>query len=122
MTTNGHFKNGSAKTTNPTGWEGPLTLHSVSYAGLWPGQAKLSLEEFVPRAAQLGYQAVMFVGKRPHLSLLDYDADRRKRLRDLVQSNNLTVSSIAGYTDFTAGTERAEIPNAEMQSVHVMEL
>jgi sugar phosphate isomerase/epimerase len=118
MTTNGHSKNGA----HPAGWTGPLTLHSVSYAGLWAGQAKLSLEEFIPRAAQLGYQSVMLVGKRPHLSLLDYDADRRKRLRDLAEANNLTVSSIAGYTDFTAGAERAEIPNAEMQSVHVMEL
>jgi sugar phosphate isomerase/epimerase len=123
VATNGHTKTAVPTPANSTsGWSGDLTLHSVSYAGLWAGQAKLSLEEFVPRAAQLGYQGVMLVGKRPHLSLLDYDAERRKRLRDLVGANNLTVSCIAGYTDFTAGAERAEIPNAEMQAVHVMEL
>ena len=99
-----------------------LALHSVSYAGLWPGQAALSLEEFIPHAAQLGYQSVMLVGKRPHLSLLDYDADGRKRLRDLAAAHRIRIACIAGYTDFTAGAERAEIPLAEMQAVHVMEL
>ena len=59
-----------------------LSLHSVSYAGVWRGQARLTLEEFVPRAAALGYRSVMLVGKRPHLSLLDYDAPRRAGLRD----------------------------------------
>ncbi len=29
-------------------------LHSVSYAGLWPGQVGLSLEEFLGKAAALG--------------------------------------------------------------------
>ena len=31
-----------------------LGLHSVSYAGVWEGQAALSLEEFVVHAAALG--------------------------------------------------------------------
>jgi sugar phosphate isomerase/epimerase len=103
-------------------WQGDLALHSVSYAGVWQGQARLTLEEFIPRAAALGYQSVMLMGKRPHLSLLDYDLEQRKRLRDLLDAHHLRVCGIAGYTDFTAGAERADIPLPEMQAVHVMEL
>ena len=45
-------------------------LFSVSYAGSW-GQASLSLPQFIRRAGELGYRAVMLGGKRPHLSPLD---------------------------------------------------
>ena len=32
-----------------------LALHSVSYAGVWPGQERLTLEEFIPaRRRRLG--------------------------------------------------------------------
>jgi sugar phosphate isomerase/epimerase len=82
----------------------------------------LTLEEFIPHAGRLGYTAVMLVGKRPHLSLLDYDEDARRRLRDLAAASAVRISCLAGYTDFTAGAERAEIPLPEMQAVHVMEL
>ena len=44
-----------------------LGLFSVSYAGLW-GQHKLDLEAFIAKAAQLGFDSVMLMGKRPHLS------------------------------------------------------
>ncbi len=115
-------QNGRNGHLNGNAWHSVLTLHSVSYAGFWPGQARLKLEEFIPHAAKLGYAAVMLVGKRPHLSLLDYDADGRKRLRELAEANGVRVACIAGYTDFTAGADRAEIPLPEMQAVHVMEL
>jgi sugar phosphate isomerase/epimerase len=95
-----------------------LVLHSVSYAGFWPGQERLSLEAFVPRAARLGYEGVMLVAKRPHLSLLDYPAgedEKRRELRRLVEANGLEVSCLAGYTDFTAGLDHADIPVWEHQ-------
>ena len=38
-------------------------LFSVSYAGFW-GQARLSLEEFIPHARKLGYVGVELMGKR----------------------------------------------------------
>ena len=47
-------------------------LHSVSYAGVWPGQARLTLEAFVDKAADLGFRGVMLMAKRPHLSVLDW--------------------------------------------------
>ena len=46
-------------------------LHSVSYSGSW-GQPALTVEQFLDKAADLGYDGVMLMAKRPHLSLLDY--------------------------------------------------
>lgn len=77
-------------------------LHSVSYAGLW-GQETLSLEQFIPHAASLGYAGVMLMAKRPHLSPLDYGPDQVSELRELVERHGLKVACIAGYSDPGAG-------------------
>ena len=50
--------------------------HSVRYAGFWSVQIQLTLEQFLEKASHLGYEAVMLVAKRPHLSLLDASSDR----------------------------------------------
>ena len=100
---------------------GPALLHSVSYAGLW-GQAFLSLDDFIDKAAALGYQGVMLMAKRPHLSLLDYGPTERARLRARLEKNDLRTVCIAGYTNFTADLEHADIPHREIQVQHVNEL
>jgi sugar phosphate isomerase/epimerase len=97
-------------------------FHSVSYAGVWPGQARLSLEDFLHRARDLGFAAVMLMAKRPHLSLLDYDADARQRLRHQLEHLRLEVACLAGYTDFCQGHDRPDIPAREMQILYVREL
>jgi sugar phosphate isomerase/epimerase len=97
-------------------------LHSVSYAGVWPGQARLALDDFLRRAKQLGFDAVMLMTKRPHLSVLDHDSDSRRRLRQLCDSLGLKVAVLAGYTDFTMGSDRPDIPSREMQLLYVREL
>ena len=56
-------------------------LFSVSYAGLW-GQAALSLPEFLRKAQQLGYPAVMLMAKRPHLSPLDASDEMQARWKE----------------------------------------
>ena len=96
-------------------------LHSVSYAGLW-GQARLSLEEFIPRAAGLGYSGVMLMTKRPHLSPLDYDHRRLEGLARTLQKHNLSVACLAGYSDPGAGysvTSGPFVPLNEMQLVTI---
>jgi len=97
-------------------------LHSVSYAGVWRGQAKLSVEEFLVKAKQLGFDGVMLVAKRPHVSPLDYDEAARKTLRRKIESLELELVCLAGYTDFTAGVDKAGIPNVEIQACYVGEL
>jgi sugar phosphate isomerase/epimerase len=97
-------------------------LHSVSYAGVWPGQARLSLDDFLRRARTLGFDAVMLMAKRPHLSVLDCDSEERRRLQKLLGECKLEVACLAGYTDFCAGSDRPDIPLREMQLLYVREL
>ncbi|MBM3810666.1 MAG: sugar phosphate isomerase/epimerase [Acidimicrobiia bacterium] len=100
---------------------GPAILHSVSYSGSW-GQAFLSLDEFLARAAGLGFQGVMLMAKRPHLSPLDYDAAARERLRNRLDSLGLRTICLAGYTNFTCDLQHTEIPHREIQIQYVVEL
>lgn len=97
-------------------------LHSVSYAGVWPGQARLGLDEFLSKAAELGFEAVMLMAKRPHLSALDYSPDQCRRLRDRIHSMGLRVHVIAGYNNFSADAEHGDVPHREIQIQHVTSL
>lgn len=98
-----------------------LLLHSVSYSGSW-GQHFLTLEEFVEKAGDLGFDGVMLGAKRPHLSVLDWPSARRRELRDRIESRGLRHVCIAGYTNFTADLEHGDIPHREFQIRHVVEL
>ena len=97
-------------------------LHSVSYAGVWTGQARLMLPDFLRKTKSLGYDGVMLMAKRPHLSLLDFDASGRRRLRDKLASLELELVCLAGYTDFCLGSDRPDIPIREMQILYITEL
>jgi sugar phosphate isomerase/epimerase len=100
---------------------GPSILHSVSYAGLW-GQAFLPIDKFADKAAELGYQGVMLMAKRPHVSVLDYGERERTRLRHRLEKNKLQTVCVAGYTNFTADLEHGDIPHREIQILYVHEL
>jgi len=95
-------------------------LHSVSYCGFW-GQDSLSLEEFIPHAARLGYKGVSLVGKRPHASLLDMTPERLANLKKLLATAGLECVSMAAYTDF-ANAHAEGIPLNEMQVSYVAEM
>jgi sugar phosphate isomerase/epimerase len=94
-----------------------LSLFSVSYAGLW-GQARLSLVDFVAKAAELGFPAVMLAGKRPHLSPLDADEALVETLSAALARHRVRCAAVAAYTDFAA-QRAAEVPFAEMQFDYV---
>jgi sugar phosphate isomerase/epimerase len=98
-----------------------LVLHSVSYSGSW-GQQALSLDQFAGKAAELGFDGVMLMAKRPHLSVLDWPQPARARLRSRLEKLGLRATCIAGYTNFTADLEHGDIPNREFQIRHVAEL
>lgn len=97
-------------------------LHSVSYAGVWAGQARLSLEAFLEKARSLGFNAVMLMAKRPHLSVLDYGTVARRELKSKLDGLGLTVACLAGYNDFCIGNERPDVPLREIQIVYIREL
>ena len=89
------------------------SLFSVSYAGLW-GQTQLGLPAFIERAASSGYEAVMLMGKRPHLSPLDVTDAQIEKIQETLQSSGVECAAIGGYIDL-AGTGAAEVPYLEMQ-------
>jgi sugar phosphate isomerase/epimerase len=100
---------------------GPALLHSVSYSGSW-GQKALGLEAFVDKAAAIGFEGVMLMAKRPHLSLLDYGTAERRTLRAKLESHGMRGLVIAGYTNFTADLEHGEVPQREIQTLYVEQL
>ncbi len=97
-----------------------LSLFSVSYAGFW-GQTRLDLNAFIAKAAELGYDSVMLMGKRPHLSPLDADSETIAAVRSALERHSIGCDVVAGYTDF-AGTGAAEVPYQEMQIAYVESL
>jgi sugar phosphate isomerase/epimerase len=92
-------------------------LFSVSYAGLW-GQAALSVPEFLRKARQLGYPAVMLMAKRPHLSPLDASDEMLARWQQTLAETGVRCAVIGAYTDFS-GTGAGEVPHLEMQIAYV---
>lgn len=101
--------------------EFPALLHSVSYSGSW-GQTRLTLEEFIDKAAGLGYQGVMLGAKRPHLSLLDYGPRERAALRKRIEDRKLAPVCVAAYNNITGDLEHGEIPHRELQVHYLVEL
>jgi sugar phosphate isomerase/epimerase len=93
-------------------------LHSVSYAGAWPGQAYLDVDRFLQKAVELGYGSVALVAKRPHVSPLDYDEGARRKLRGRLEELGLELAAVMGYSDFTAGLDHPGIPSAEMNAAY----
>ena len=100
----------------------PLALHSVSYAGVWPDQARLSLEDFFQRAKALGFDAVMLMAKRPHLSPLDHNAESCRQIRQHLDELGLRVACLAGYNDFCQAADRPDVPTREMQLLYIRDL
>jgi sugar phosphate isomerase/epimerase len=96
-------------------------LHTISYSGSW-GQAALPLERIVERAAALGFDGLMLAAKRPHASLLDMNAEARRRVRGQMDAKGVSLACLAAYTNFTADAEHAEVPHREMQIHYVADL
>jgi sugar phosphate isomerase/epimerase len=109
-------------TGNPRDFKIKTCLHSVSYSGAWRGQTVLSVDDFLVKAKELGYDGVELMAKRPHLSPLDYDDAARQRLRARIDQLGLKLVALAAYTDFTAGTDKPGIPHVEIQAAYLGEV
>lgn len=106
-------------TGNPADFKVKTCLHSIGYAGLWRGQAFLTVDEFLLKAKELGFDGVMLMAKKPHLSPLDYDKEARAKLKKRIADLGLTLVGLAGYTDFTAGMDKSGIPQTEIQAAYI---
>ncbi|MCK4922377.1 MAG: sugar phosphate isomerase/epimerase [Bacteroidales bacterium] len=106
-------------TGNPADFKVKTCLHSIGYSGLWRGQARLSVDEFLVKAKELGYDGVMLMAKRPHLSLIDYDKEARAALKKRIEDLGLTLVGLAGYSDYTAGIDKPGIPHTEIQAAYI---
>lgn len=109
-------KNQKEKTS---GFKFKPCLHSIGYAGLWRGQAFLTVDEFLLKAKELGYDSIMLMAKRPHVSPLDYDKNARKILKKKIEDSGLELAGLAGYSDFTAGLDKPGIPHTEIQAAYI---
>lgn len=109
-------------TGNPADFKVKTCLHSIGYSGLWRGQALLTVDEFLVKAKELGFDGVMLMAKRPHLSIVDYDKEARAKLKKRIEDLGLTLVGLAGYSDFTAGMDKPGIPHTEIQAVYVGQL
>jgi sugar phosphate isomerase/epimerase len=109
-------------TGNPKDFKVKTCLHSIGYSGLWRGQSFLTVDQFLVKAKELGYDGVMIMAKRPHLSPLDYDQEARARLKKRIQDLGLTLVGLAGYSDFTAGLDKSGIPHTEIQAAYIGEV
>jgi sugar phosphate isomerase/epimerase len=98
-----------------------LLLHSVSYAGFW-GQASLTVEQVIDKAADLGYDGVMLMAKRPHVSVIDYGDKQRAELRRRIEARKLKNVCVAGYCNITGDLEHGEVPHREIQVHYILEL
>lgn len=109
-------------TGNPADFKVKTCLHSIGYSGVWRGQAVLTVDEFLVKARDLGYDGVMLMAKKPHLSILDYDKKARAKLRKRIEELGLTLVGLAGYSDFTAGMDKPGIPHTEIQATYIGQL
>ncbi len=104
------------------GFKFKTCLHSVSYSGAWRGQAVLSVDPFLVKAKELGYDGVELMCKRPHLSPLDYDGAARRKLRSRIDQLGLKLVILGAYTDFSAGMDKPGIPHVEIQATYLGEV
>lgn len=106
-------------TGNPADFKVKTCLHSIGYAGLWRGQSLLTVDQFIDKAKELGYDGIMIMAKRPHLSPLDFNKEERARLKKKIKDAGLTLVGLAGYSDFTAGIDKPGIPHTEIQAAYL---
>ena len=99
-----------------------LALHSVGYSGTWGGQATFSLEDFLRKAAQLGYPAVELAAKRPHASPLDLAADQLRSIRRILAEEGLEVVCMASYHDWSTPPLHPDMAYTEKELLYLREV
>ncbi len=99
-----------------------VALHSVSYGGVWPGQATLPIERVIEKAREFGADGIMLMAKRPHGSVLDLVPRRIEQLRGELDRHHVAAACIAGYTDAGAGWDFPDNPYPEKEILYIARL
>jgi sugar phosphate isomerase/epimerase len=92
-------------------------LFSVSYAGLW-GQQRLPIEGVIEKAAKLGFEGILLMGKQPHLSPLEMVGADIARLRAVLDGCGIKAIGVAAYNDFCMPAP-IEVPVDEFQLAYI---
>ncbi|MFH2115883.1 MAG: sugar phosphate isomerase/epimerase family protein [Spirochaetota bacterium] len=92
-------------------------LFSVSYAGMW-GQPSLPVEKVIQKAATLGFDGILIMGKKPHLSPLQMDEAELTSMKIALQHWGIQAIGVAAYNDFFM-TAPSEIPVEEFQLAYI---
>jgi sugar phosphate isomerase/epimerase len=74
--------------------------------------------EFIDKAAKLGFDGVLLMAKRPHLSPLDVEDDELESILKALEENGIRLIGLAAYNDFLLQAP-GEIPAAEMQLAYI---
>lgn len=75
-------------------------LDSISYTGYFFEGKTATFEEVIERAGKWGYDGVELFPHRPMAAPIDLDQDRRKKLLELAESNDVEISAIGAATNF----------------------
>ena len=92
-------------------------LFSVSYAGFW-GQPSLPIEKVVEKAASLGFEGILLMGKKPHLSPLQMGQAEMASIKESLQRWGVQAIGIAAYNDFFMPAP-SEVPVEELQLAYI---
>jgi sugar phosphate isomerase/epimerase len=77
-----------------------FSLDTVGYGGYFTAGENLPLEDAMRRASHFGYDAVCIYAHRPIGFPMDFDADRRKRIKDLAAELDLEFGAVVCCTNF----------------------
>ncbi|HIE18538.1 TPA: sugar phosphate isomerase/epimerase [Candidatus Bathyarchaeota archaeon] len=77
-----------------------VCLHSISYAGFFYKGNHIPLKEMIPKAAEMGYEGLEIMAKRPLASPLDVKGDVSKEIKEAADSWGIELPLIAAYADF----------------------
>lgn len=77
-------------------------LYSITYLGIWYDGPALTIEEFIHRAEELGFDGVELDGKRPHANPMDLDQRDRDEIREECERLGMEIPAIASNNDFSS--------------------
>ncbi len=92
-------------------------LFTVSYAGLW-GQKRLDVISCIHKAAELGFDGVLFMGKHPHLFPYDVDDKQIEDIKEALHTTDMEAVGVAAYNDFLVQGP-PEVPLLAMQVAYI---